>query len=175
MNPFRALATSVLGQQVSWLAAKAITYKFCRLFHPELPEKQEPGSPPAPFPTPAQVVNCPYATLRTAGLSGRKAEYLIDISARFADGRLSAEKLMAMSDEEVYNSLIVVRGIGPWSVEMFQMCRWSVCLRQFVSLPGPSVVLRRSASEDCQPYFSFTCFGTDPTSCLQEIWGCKKA
>lgn len=30
-NPFRSLATSILGQQVSWLAAKAITYRFCRL------------------------------------------------------------------------------------------------------------------------------------------------
>lgn len=41
MNPFRSLATSILGQQVSWLAAKAITYRFCRLFFPDLPEKLE--------------------------------------------------------------------------------------------------------------------------------------
>lgn len=121
LNPFKALSTSILGQQVSWLAAKAITYKFIRLFFPDLPEKQEPGAPSPPFPTPAQVIACPYATLRTAGLSGRKAEYVLDISARFADGRLSAEKLLDMSDQEVYDALIQVRGIGPWSVEMFSM------------------------------------------------------
>lgn len=121
LNPFKSLATSILGQQVSWLAAKSITYKFVRLFFPELPEKQQPNAPPPPFPTPAQVIQMPYAQLRSAGLSGRKAEYLLDISARFADGRLSAEKLMVMSDQEVYDSLIAVRGIGPWSVEMFSM------------------------------------------------------
>lgn len=121
LNPFKSLATSILGQQVSWLAAKAITYRFIRLFFPNLPEKQPADGPPPPFPTPAQVIEMPYAQLRTAGLSGRKAEYLLDVAARFADGRLSAEKLMVMSDQEVYDSLVAVRGIGPWSVEMFSM------------------------------------------------------
>jgi DNA-3-methyladenine glycosylase II len=69
-------------------------------------------------------------TLRTAGLSQRKAEYgelestlkyplifltsrtVIDLASRFADGRLSTEKLLEANDEELYEMLIAVRGIG---------------------------------------------------------------
>ena len=87
----------ILGQQVSWLAARAITHRFIRLFFPEISEKYTPNQPVTVFPTPAQVIEMPFASLRSAGLSGRKAEYILDLSARFADGRLSAEKLVQMS------------------------------------------------------------------------------
>ncbi|KZS98289.1 DNA glycosylase [Sistotremastrum niveocremeum HHB9708] len=73
------------------------------------------------FPTPDQVSNTDIATLRSAGLSGRKAEYVKDIAARFADGRLSTEKLSTVSDEELYELLIDVRGVGPWTVHMFSI------------------------------------------------------
>jgi DNA-3-methyladenine glycosylase II len=71
------------------------------------------------------------ATLRTAGLSGRKAEYseysqhvviqtswptlsyvVHDLAARFADGRLSTEKLLQATDEELSEMLIDIYGIG---------------------------------------------------------------
>ena len=50
--------------------------------------------------------------LRTAGLSGRKAEYVQDLAARFEDGRLSGHKLFEADDEELYEMLTAVRGIG---------------------------------------------------------------
>ncbi|KAL7007855.1 hypothetical protein EMMF5_002502 [Cystobasidiomycetes sp. EMM_F5] len=122
LNPFRALCCSILGQQISWLAARSITHKFIRLVaFPDLPEKPEAVGMTTHFPTPRQVVSAPVATLRAAGLSQRKAEYVQDLAARFADGRLSARTLMAMSDEEVMTALTAVRGIGPWTVEMFMM------------------------------------------------------
>lgn len=149
LNPFRALCSSILGQQVisssalfssiisdvqcgipqiSWLAARSITYKFIRLVgtseaHSALPEKPEPSAITSLtanlFPSPAQVAACPMTTLRAAGLSQRKAEYVQDLAQRFADGRLSAPKLMDMTDEEVMKELTEVRGIGKWTVEMF--------------------------------------------------------
>lgn len=61
------------------------------------------------------------AVLRAAGLSQRKAEYVQDLALRFADGRLTAKGLMAMSDEEVMDALVQVRGIGRWTVEMFMI------------------------------------------------------
>lgn len=73
------------------------------------------------FPTPAQVAACPVTTLRAAGLSQRKAEYVQDLATRFTDGRLSARALIDMSDEEVMKALIEVRGIGRWTVEMFMI------------------------------------------------------
>jgi hypothetical protein len=53
--------------------------------------------------------------LRTAGLSGRKVEYVLDLSARFVDGRLKAEDMVHDSDEEIVRKLVEVRGIGQWS------------------------------------------------------------
>jgi DNA-3-methyladenine glycosylase II len=83
-----------------------------------LPEKYTPGQPADDFPTPLQVFQTPIADLRSAGLSQRKAEYLQDLSSRFADGRLTAEKLIAMSDEEMRAALIAVRGVRP--LDLFQ-------------------------------------------------------
>ena len=68
-------------------------------------------------------------TLHTAGLSQRKAEYgihvhllleiqylirliVLDLASRFADGRLSTQKLLHAEDEQLYEMLIEVRGIG---------------------------------------------------------------
>ncbi|KAG0142941.1 hypothetical protein CROQUDRAFT_661897 [Cronartium quercuum f. sp. fusiforme G11] len=119
-NPFESLCKSILGQQVSWLAARSITHKFIRLFFPELPEKADAIiTTPKPFPSPAQVSACSIDRLRSAGASQRKAEYLLDLSARFVDGRLSSEKLLEMNPDQIMEELCAVRGIGRWTVEMF--------------------------------------------------------
>jgi DNA-3-methyladenine glycosylase II len=55
------------------------------------------------------------ATLRTAGLSGRKAEYVRDLATRFADGRLTNQKLLDANDEELFDLLTAVYGIGKWT------------------------------------------------------------
>lgn len=121
--------TSIIGQQVSWLAARSITHKFTRVFFPALPEKLAPPSSaappstadPAPFPTPAQIVDLPDQTLRLreAGLSGRKVEYIVELAERFHDGRLSAKELWDMEDEDVEKQLLAIRGIGaPFSLSL---------------------------------------------------------
>lgn len=57
--------------------------------------------------------------LRTAGLSQRKAEYVLGLAEKFHNGELSAEMLFEASYEDVLEELIKVRGLGKWSVEMF--------------------------------------------------------
>lgn len=71
------------------------------------------------FPTPAQVVSADIDTLRTAGLSQRKAEYIRGLAEKFANGELSTEMLLRASYDEVLEKLVAVRGLGRWSVEMF--------------------------------------------------------
>lgn len=71
------------------------------------------------FPTPEEIVKCEIATLRTAGLSQRKAEYIQGLAEKFAGGELSARMLLNASDEELLEKLTAVRGLGRWSVEMF--------------------------------------------------------
>jgi DNA-3-methyladenine glycosylase II len=68
---------------------------------------------------PDEVAKCDLQTLRTAGLSQRKAEYIQGLAEKFASGELSAEMLAKASDEELLEKLIAVRGLGKWSVEMF--------------------------------------------------------
>ncbi|KAI6157683.1 DNA glycosylase [Pisolithus tinctorius] len=123
VHPFRSLVQSILAQQISWLAARSITHKFLRLYDPSLPEKptdfSHVKSPQSFFPVPHQVANTDIETLKSAGLSTRKAEYVRDLATRFADGRLSTAKLLTASDEELVEMLTEVRGIGKWTVDMF--------------------------------------------------------
>ncbi|KAG8979567.1 hypothetical protein FRB90_008062 [Tulasnella sp. 427] len=80
VEPFRTLASSILGQQISWKAARSIKHKFIRIFDPSLPEAP---SPPG--------------------------------------DKLSAKRLAEGTDKEVYDMLIEVKGVGPWTVEMFSI------------------------------------------------------
>ena len=112
VDPFQALTSGICAQQVSGAAAKSIRSKFVALFNDE-------STSPHIFPTPAQVVQCDLAKLRSAGLSGRKAEYIMGLAEKFVSGELSTEMLVRASDEEVLEKLIAVRGLGRWSVEMF--------------------------------------------------------
>jgi len=61
--------------------------------------------------------------LRSAGLSAAKARALRDLSERVIDGRLPLDGLEACGDEAVIDALVQVRGIGPWTAQMFLMFR----------------------------------------------------
>ncbi|KAG5637038.1 hypothetical protein H0H81_006033 [Sphagnurus paluster] len=76
-------------------------------------------TPTSFFPSPEEVAKTDIQTLRSAGLSQRKAEYVLDLANRFADGRLTTEKLVNADEEELAKMLIEVRGIGRWTVDMF--------------------------------------------------------
>lgn len=97
---------------VSGAAATSIKNKFVALFN-------EGNEAKHIFPTPVQVAATEIVRLRTAGLSGRKAEYIKGLAERFESGELSAKMLVEASDEEVLQKLTAVRGLGKWSVEMF--------------------------------------------------------
>jgi DNA-3-methyladenine glycosylase II len=122
VDPFVALCSSIIAQQVSGAAASSIKRKFISLFYPEDEDTKGSSHPitdPNRFPKPAEVAATPVPTLRTAGLSERKAEYIQGLAAKFASGELSAQMLVEASDEELLEKLIAVRGLGRWSVEMF--------------------------------------------------------
>jgi DNA-3-methyladenine glycosylase II len=116
IDPFRSLASGIIAQQVSGAAASSIKSKFIGLFSAS-PEHNYIGPPN--FPPPALVGEMSVPTLRTAGLSQRKAEYIQGLAQHFTSGTLSAEMLATASDDQVMQKLIAVRGLGKWSVEMF--------------------------------------------------------
>jgi DNA-3-methyladenine glycosylase II len=124
IDPFRSLASGIISQQISGKAAASIQARFIALFPPSaltVPPTSSSDEDPSfsSFPTPAAVAAMPLATLRTAGLSQRKAEYLAGLAQQFADGDLSASMLLSSPDEAVVEKLVAVRGLGKWSVEMF--------------------------------------------------------
>ncbi|KAI9850161.1 MAG: 3-methyladenine DNA glycosylase [Thelocarpon superellum] len=116
-DPFQALTSGIIAQQVSGAAAKAIKTRFIALFndvHPNVTEETAHV-----FPTPSQVAACEMSRLRSAGLSGRKAEYIQGLAEKFTNGDLTTDMLLKASNEEVLERLTAVRGLGRWSVEMF--------------------------------------------------------
>lgn len=117
VDPFRSLVVSIIGQQVSGAAAKSIRDKFVALFNET--GEGDGANAGSRFPTPEEIIQLDIPTLRTAGLSQRKAEYIQGLSQKFADGELSAHILLNASDEELLQKLTAVRGLGQWSVEMF--------------------------------------------------------
>ena len=136
VDPFRALCSGIMAQQVSGAAASSIKRKFMGLFNEPPPVangvgesdegKQSMHETDAKerekdwlFPTFEQVAKADLALLRTAGLSGRKAEYIKGMAEKFESGELSAKMLVEASYDEVLEKLTAVRGLGRWSVEMF--------------------------------------------------------
>lgn len=108
-DAFQSLVRSIIYQQISGKAAAAIIKKFLALFSGEK------------FPTPAQVLKVTNAQFKKAGVSPQKRGYLRDLALRFTDGTIEPHKFSKMTDEEIREHLIRVKGIGRWTADMFLM------------------------------------------------------
>lgn len=104
--PFNNLVSGIISQQVSSAAAKSIKAKFVDLFSEEIAKEG------FSFPTPDMVLKCEVTKLRSAGLSGRKVEYVHSLAEHFQKGELSVEVLANSSNEDVVKRLVQVRGLG---------------------------------------------------------------
>ena len=106
-NPFQSLVRSIVYQQLSGKAAATILGRFQKLF------------PGRRFPTPKKVIALPMKKLRSAGLSSQKSIYIKDLAKKFADGTIKASRLHRMTNTEVIEHLVRVKGIGVWTTHMF--------------------------------------------------------
>ena len=68
-----------------------------------------------------RVLATPEEELRACGLSGSKTASLLDLADKVAAGEVPLERIGRLSDAEVVERLTVVRGIGPWTAQMFLM------------------------------------------------------
>ncbi|MBQ4842601.1 DNA-3-methyladenine glycosylase 2 family protein [Bacillus safensis] len=68
-------------------------------------------------PLPETIASLETDDLRKLQFSQRKAEYVIDVSKRIVSGSLCLEELHDLSDLEVEERLLPIRGIGPWTVQ----------------------------------------------------------
>lgn len=102
---FAALCRSIIGQQVSVAAARAINGRF------EEHTGLEPG----------KVASLDEAACKFIGLSKQKFGYLRDLAAHFVDNPEIYNHLETQSDEQVIAELTEVKGIGVWTAQMFLM------------------------------------------------------
>ena len=102
---YRSLFRAVLYQQLAGPAAAAI-------------ERRVKASFGGTIPPPPEFLRARAAVLRRAGLSPQKLAYLRDLSAHFADGRLRAQRLARLPDDELIETVTAVRGIGVWTAHM---------------------------------------------------------
>jgi 3-methyladenine DNA glycosylase/8-oxoguanine DNA glycosylase len=145
---FEALAASIVYQQLSGKAASTIYGRFSALFGDSKPSAR-------------CCLGLPYEDLRGAGLSHNKALAVRDLAERVDAGSLPSLRCIGrLDDQAVIDALAAVRGIGPWTAQMFLifdlgrpdvMPATDLGVQKGVravyglrSLPGPEVVLRRT-------------------------------
>ena len=110
-NAFRALTRSIVYQQLSGKAAGTIFGRFIALYADKHPRKK--------FPKPEDVLATPLTKLRSVGLSNQKASYLHDLAAKFVDKTVDPKHFHKMTDAEISEHVIRVKGIAQWSADMF--------------------------------------------------------
>jgi DNA-3-methyladenine glycosylase II len=107
-SPYEALMESIAYQSISGKAAATIFGRIKAL--------GTDGRPP----TPEQMLKLRKPTLRKAGLSGAKVLAMKDLAAKTIKGIVpTREDACKLSDDELVDRLVSVRGIGAWTVEMF--------------------------------------------------------
>lgn len=101
---FAALAESIVNQQLSLKAAQTIWNRMhlvCGTVSPEA------------------ILKTDADKMRVAGLSGGKIAYLKDLAQRIMDGQINLSELARIPDVDVARTLAKVKGVGPWTVQMF--------------------------------------------------------
>ena len=109
-NPagFATLVKSIVSQMISTKAAISISARL------------ESALAPEGF-TPEAILGAGVEKLRSAGLSGGKVAAMIDLASRVQSEALPLHLFSEMTDEEIASCLVAVRGIGPWTAQMYLM------------------------------------------------------
>jgi DNA-3-methyladenine glycosylase II len=102
------LCLSIISQQLSTKVARVICDRFLELFNGEEP-------------TCSRILNEEKSILRAIGLSESKCNYIHHVCEFFLEKKLNDESLHSMSNEEVIETLIQIKGVGPWTIQMLLM------------------------------------------------------
>jgi len=107
-NYFEDLVESIVSQQLSVKAADTIWGRFITL----LPDKKV---------TPEAVFALEDQKIRDAGISWSKISYIKDLAKKTLESGILFEQFEVMTEEEIIEELVKVKGIGRWTAEMFLM------------------------------------------------------
>lgn len=104
---YQYMMYSIIGQQLSLLAAAAIRKRFIDFC--------------GGYPLPEIISSASHEQLRALGLSNAKVRYVKDLSDKVISGEVHFKGLSKKSDEEIIYEFTKVKGIGVWTVQMFLM------------------------------------------------------
>lgn len=114
---YEGLIKTIIQQQISYRAANALTRRMVL----ELSRKRQyEGLTLYSFPRPEDILSFGLSGLRTLGL-GYKSEYVYEIVKLLHEGTLKLEELKGKSHDEIRETLVPLRGIGPWTVRMLSI------------------------------------------------------
>ena len=156
---YGALVRSIVGQQLSTSAARAIYTRLTDRYGGRTP-------------TPVEVLEDDPEELRAAaGLSRAKVSFLRSLAEHVLNGELELERLDQLPDDEVIAELVAVKGLGTWSAHMFLMfhlqrpdvlpvgdlgIRRAIMIRYGLeALPAPAEMER--IAEPWRPYRTLAC------------------
>lgn len=101
---FQCVVKYIVGQQISDKARETLWQRLCNSCKNL---------------TPSGISDMPDEDLRGIGLSGRKIEYIKNLSRCLIDKKIEFKKLHYLSNEEIIDKLTSVKGIGRWTAEMY--------------------------------------------------------
>jgi DNA-3-methyladenine glycosylase II len=99
---------SIMSQQLSTRVAEVIHKRFLALYGGRSP-------------TPEKVLATTHDQLRAIGLSGAKANYVLNVANFALEQGLGHKQFNKMSNEEVIAHLTLIKGVGRWTAEMLLM------------------------------------------------------
>jgi DNA-3-methyladenine glycosylase II len=105
---FRSLCREIIGQQLNGKVANIFFERFAKLF----PRKEI---------IPEYLLKIPDAKTRKVGMSWSKVAFVKDLARNVVEGKVNLKKLKTLDNEQVMNELLKVKGIGPWTAQMFLM------------------------------------------------------
>ena len=110
-DPFTALVSSIVGQQISSKAADTVWNRLEALLETITPES---------------IAKTEISEIQACGMSARKAGYIKGAAEAALSGQVDFNALHTLSDEEIIIKLSSLRGVGIWTAEMlliFSLCR----------------------------------------------------
>jgi DNA-3-methyladenine glycosylase II len=110
-DPFSALISSVIGQQISSKAAETVWNRLLNLLGQVTPET---------------IASTELLAIQGCGMTLKKAQYIKGIAETAISGEIDFNSLHTLSDEEIIKKLSSLHGVGVWTAEMlliFSLCR----------------------------------------------------
>ena len=105
---YAALLRNIIFQQLSGKAATTIYLRFLRLFKDQ-------------YPLPRKVVRLKQEQLAAVGLSRQKSNYIQNVAMYWMDNQLQTICWKRMTDDDVIEQLVQIKGVGTWTVQMILM------------------------------------------------------